>query len=293
MRRISIAVILTLAVACTSEAQDLLGKVACHAAGLPMPQNPPYTRTLWNGYEVSLGPARNSQGAGDECTAAIYNRNGRVVFRTTGFSVIFDEHHTGVDFDGDGHPDVVFITDSGGGNHCCWAYTVISLFPAPRKLFDIDAPGAVRFEKDREGKMVVWQRTPGPYGFTSMAQAPFAERVFRVRAGKLVDSTEEFCSQIFSDANDDYRAWTRGLTRANLDRLTSAGTTSVDNEEIVSDLLSRALQHVLCQQFDAALSDLNQWPEATRAIMLAGFVDALKMTDAALAARIQDAASKK
>ena len=126
-----------------------------------------------------------------------------------------------------------------------------------------------------------------------MAQAPFAERVFRVRAGKLVDSTEEFCSQIFSDANDDYRAWTRGLTRANLDRLTSAGTTSVDNEEIVSDLLSRALQHVLCQQFDAALSDLNQWPEATRAIMLAGFVDALKMTDAALAARIQDAASKK
>ena len=50
---------------------------------------------------------------------------------------------------------------------------------------------------------------------------------------------------------------------------------------------------LLPQQFDAALSDLNQWPEATRAIMLAGFVDALKMTDAALAARIQDAASKK
>ena len=178
------------------------------------------------------------------------------------------------------------------GNHCCWAYNVISLFPKLHKLFDIDAPGAVRFERDRQGKMVVWQRTPGPYGFTSMARAPFAERVFRVRAGKLVDATSEFCDQIFSDANDDYRAWTRGLTRANLDRLTSAGTTGVDNEEIVSDLLSRALQHVFCLQFDAALSDLNQWPEASRATMLAGFVDALKMTDAALAANLSDVISR-
>jgi hypothetical protein len=293
MRRTYIGVAMTLAVACTSEAQDLLGKVSCHAAGLPTPENPPYTRTLWNGYEVSLGPARNSQGGGDECTAAITNRNGRVVFRTTGFSVIFDENHTGQDFDGDGRPDVVFITDSGGGNHCCWSYNVISLSPKPHKLFDINAPGAVRFERDRQGKIVVWQRTPGPYGFSSMAQAPFAERVFRVRAGKLVDATSEFCSYIFSDENDDYRAWTRGLTRANLDRLTSAATTSIDNEEIISDLLSRALQHVFCQQFDSALNDLNQWPEATRATMLAGFVDALKMTDAALAAKLIDAASKK
>src|SRR5262249_259693 len=227
MRRTCIAIVITLAVAGTSEAQDLLGKVSCHAAGPKTPQNQPYIRTLWNGYEVSLGPARNSQGGGDECTAAIYDRGGRVLFRTTGFNVILDENHTGQDFDGDGHADVVFITDSGGGNHCCWAYNVISLFPKLHKLFDIDAPGAVRFERDRQGKMVVWQRTPGPYGFTSMARAPFAERVFRVRAGKLVDATSEFCDQIFSDANDDYRAWTRGLTRANLDRLTSAGTTGV------------------------------------------------------------------
>ena len=293
MRPTSIAIVMTLAVASTSEAQDLLGKVSCHASRSLTPQNPPYTRALWNGYEVSLGPARNSQGGGDECTAAIYNRNSRVVFRTTGFNVVFDENHTGQDFDGDGQPDVVFITDSGGGNHCCWAYNVISLFPRPHKLFDIDAPGAVRFDKDRQGKMIVWQRTPGPYGFTSMARVPFAERVFRVQEGKLADATTEFCGQIFSDANDDYRTWSRGLTRANLDRLTSAGTTSVDNEEIVSDLLSRALQHVFCQQFDAAIGDLTQWPEAGRAAMLAGFVDALKRTDAALAAKLSDAISKK
>ena len=57
---------------------------------------------LWDGYEISLGRARNATHAGeDNCTAAIYNRAGKVVYRTTGFGVIFDEEHTGMDFDGD------------------------------------------------------------------------------------------------------------------------------------------------------------------------------------------------
>jgi hypothetical protein len=100
--------------------QDMLGKISCHAAGLPKPENRSYQKKLWGGYEVSLGPARDSQGGGDECTAAIYNEAGRVVFRTTGYNVIFDENHTGQDFDGDGKPEVVFLTDTGGGNNFFW-----------------------------------------------------------------------------------------------------------------------------------------------------------------------------
>src|SRR5215471_7713398 len=92
-------------------------------------QNRPYKKKLWDGYEVSLGPARNSVGGGDECTAAIYSRTGKVVYRTTGFNVVFDENGTGEDFDGDGHPEFVFKTDTGGGMHCCWTYNVIPLWP--------------------------------------------------------------------------------------------------------------------------------------------------------------------
>jgi hypothetical protein len=203
MRRVLFAMAIVLSLA----QDDLAGKISCHAYGLPEHQNQPYTKKLWDGYEISLGPTRNSQGGGDECTAAIYNQANRVVFRTTGFSVIFDESHTGQDFDGDGKPEVVFITDTGGGNHCCWTYNVISLSPKPRKLFDIDAPGAVQFEKDNQGNMVIWQRTAGPHDFTSEAQEPFAEKVLRVRHGKLVDATPEFCARIFSE--EDYRNHTR------------------------------------------------------------------------------------
>src|ERR1700730_91148 len=176
MRRVLFAMVVILSLVPALRAQDderLAGKISCHRAMVEDPQNRSYTKKLWDGYEISLGPARNGGIDGNGCTAAIYNSGGEVVFRTTGFSVIFDENHTGQDFDGDGKLEIVFITDTGGGNHCCWTYNVISLSPKPHKLFDIDAPGAVRFEKDNHGKMVIWQRTVGPYGFTSMARAPF------------------------------------------------------------------------------------------------------------------------
>lgn len=274
-----------------TQAQDMLGKISCHAFGMPKAENPEFKKKLWDGYEISLGPARNSQGGGDECTAAIYNSAGRVVYRTTGYNVLFDENHTGQDFDGDGKPEVVFITDTGGGNHCCWAYNVISLAPKPHKLFDIDAPGAVRFEKDEQGKMVIWRRLPGPYDFTSMAGTPFAEKAFRVREGELSDATPEFCSRIFRDDNKEYRFWKDNLSKENLKKLQSTGDSDVENEEIVSALLSRALQHVFCRQFDAALDDLNLWPESSRAKMKAAFARSIEQEYRDFAVRLVQGAN--
>jgi hypothetical protein len=194
-----------------------------------------------------------------------------VVFRTSGFNVVFDEEQTGKDFDGDGKPDVVFRTDTGGGNHCCWGYIIFSLSLKPHKLFEIAMEGRVDFEKDKVGKMVIWKRTAGPFGFTSMAAQPFAEKVLRVRDGKLVDATPEFCGKIFSDENEDYRIEKQVLTPENLSKLQKGKGGEGDNEEIVSALLSRALQHVFCRQFDEALNDLNLWPEASRSDMKASF----------------------
>lgn len=267
---------------------DLAGKISCHGtgSGFPESQNQPYTKKLWDGYEISLGPARNAQGGGDDCTAAIYNSEGHVAFRTTGFSVIFDENLTGQDFDGDGKPEVVFITDTGGGNHCCWTYKVISLYPKPHKLFDVDASGAVQFKRDEQGKMLVWSLLPGPYGFTSMARAPFAQKVFRVRDAKLVDATPDFCDQILSDKNEDYRSWNRTLTPENIGKLSSMEGTGASNEEIISALLSRALQNAFCRNFDAALGDLNLWPEATRSKMMAQFSESIKQDYPEFAARL-------
>jgi len=109
-----------------------------------------------------------------------------------------------------------------------------------------------------------------------MAAQPFAEKVLRVREGKLVDATPEFCGKIFSDENEDYRIEKQVLTPENLSKFQKGGSTEGDNEEVVSALLSRALQHVFCRQFDAAMSDLNLWPEANRTEMKASFGASLR-----------------
>jgi len=257
------------------------GDIACRAG---REDNRPYKKKLWDGYEISLGPVPKALDYG--CTAAIYNSAGKVVFRTTGFGVAFDEGLTGEDFDGDGKAKVVFQTDSAGGAHCCWTYNVVSLFPKPHHLFDVGAGAAVRFEKDEQGKMVIWELTPGLAGYWDIANDhPYAERVFRVREGKLVDFTPEFCSGMFAPGKKDYEQQKLMLTPEELKRLSEspgkpdAGTASA--------LLSRALQHVFCRQFDEALNDLNLWPEATRDDVKSDFAESIKNDYPEFAARLQ------
>jgi hypothetical protein len=260
-------------------------EVACRAYPVSIES---FKRKLWDGYEISLGPVHSAEPTEFVCTAAIYNQEGKVVYRTSGFNVTFDEKMTGQDFDEDGHPEVVFMTDTGGGNHCCWEYTVISLYPKPHKLFDIPQDGLVQFEKDPQGKMIIWVRTQAPGGAFSMASRPFAERVYRVHDGQLADATPEFCARIFSPQNSDFRHWTGVLTPENLQTIaaTPEPDKPAETEEIASAVLARAAQHVFCHQYDAAIADLNLWPAATRAKEKADFASQIKTDYPDFAARL-------
>ena len=261
-------------------------KIACYSIE---EHNAPYKKKLWDGYEISLGPVANPEEVEGKCTAAIYNQAGRVVFRTSGFNVVFDEELTGEDFDGDGKPDVVFQTDTGGGNHCCWGYIIYSLSPKPHKLFEIAVEGKVDFEKDKDGKMVVWQRTSAPGGSgTSMAMRPFAEKVFRVKDGKLMDATTEFCRR------SDPRFERSDLTPEDLKRLEHAGEPGYeDMEDIISALEARTAQHVYCREYDEALKDLNLWPADKRGAEAKILLDALGEEYPEFAAKLRESSVKK
>jgi hypothetical protein len=266
-------------------AQQERDRIACYA---DQQDNAAYKEKLWDGYEISLGPARNAEETGNACTAAIFNSAGRVVFRTNGFNVVFDEDLTGEDFDGDGKPEVVFRTDTGGGMHCCWGYVVYSLWPKPHKLFEIAIDGRVDFEKDKDGKMVIWQRTGAPGGFaTSMAGRPFAEKVLRVREGKLVEVTPEFCG------TKDPRFERSELSPEDLKKLGNAGEREYDDlENIISALESRTAQHVFCREFDEALKDLNLWPAGKKEIEMKSLADAFGEEYPEFAARVRQILKK-
>lgn len=259
-------------------AQDDERKIACYTYPKTTES---YKKKLWDGYEISLGPARNaSGGGGDDCTAAIYSAAGKVVFRTTGFGVIFDEEHTGMDFDGDGKGEVVFETDEAGGAHCCWAYNVVTLAPKPHRLFDVGAGAAVDFVKEKDGKLTIWERIGGTFEYTSGAARPFVEHALRFESGKLVDVTPEFCGKLLSPGNSDFDYWSHTLTSQNIAKLQSATKIAADADpeiqEIASALLARAEQSVLCHEYEKALADLNLWPQDSRDEMKDNFAESIK-----------------
>lgn len=267
-------------------AQEESPKIACYASEQ---DNAPHKKKLWDGYEISLGPAQNAGETGNACTAAIYNRAGRVVFRTDGFNVVFDEDLTGKDFDGDGKPEVVFRTDTGGGNHCCWGYIIYSLSPKPHKLFEIAMEGKVDFEKGKDGKMLMWERVSVPGGFfTSMASRPFAEKIFRVIDDKLVDDTAAFCG------TNDPRFERGGLTPEDVKKLVRAGEQGhEDLENIISTLESRTAQHVFCGEYEEAVKDLNLWPADKRETEMKSLVNAFWQEYPEFVAKLRETTVKK
>lgn len=298
MRRILLSIFLAMLCnsifcATATHAQSRDETIACYAERGK--NNSAHTRKLWDGYEVSLGPARNGteNGDGDNCTAAIYNRAAKVVYRTTGFNVVFDEDASGEDFDDDGHPEVVFKTDTGGGNHCCWSYNVVSLWPRPHKLVDIPQAGAVEFRKDEHGKLVIWAMEPGPYGYTSMAENPFAQKVYRLRNGKLLDITPDYCGTILRGDEQNYADSSKLLTPERIKEFKSGAQPDSDESfEMASAVLTVALQHVFCHQFDQALADLELWPEATKSKMKVDFANSIRTEYPDFAARLTGQANQ-
>lgn len=284
MRRVVLLLLFAACVCPSLHAQDNEDEIACYSY---RDKNDAHKKKLWDGYEISLGPSRGPDELEFKCTAAIYNSAGRVVFRTKGFNVVFDEDLTGEDFDGDGKPDVVFRTDTGGGQHCCWGYIVYSLSPKPHKLFEIPMEGRVDFEKDKDGKMVIWERVSVPGEFTSMAGRPFAVIVWRVREGKLVDVTPEYCG------TKDPRLERGHLGPEDLKKLATAGEQGgEDNEQVISTLESRTSQHVFCHDYDEALKDINLWPPEKREEVIKGLVEAFKDAYPEFVAKIQQMLKK-
>ena len=267
MRRLGLLLVCSLCICAPLRSQTNHDKIACYA---DQPHNDAFKKNLWDGYEISLGPVAHPEDVDFKCTAAIYSSGGRVVFRTNGFNVVFDEDLTGEDFNGDGKPEVVFRTDTGGGMHCCWGYVIVSLSPKPHKLFDVSMDGKVDFEKDKDGKMVIWQRQGGPMEFTSMAGRPFAAKVSRVRDSKLVDVTSGYCG------SKDQRIERHELGPEDLKKLEMAGASgSEEVEDVVSAAESAALQHVFCREYDAAVKDLQLWPADKREEVVKAFSESL------------------
>ncbi len=201
----------------TLSAQISNAKIACRAYnGVNKTQNHLHKKKLWDGYEISLGPASDTEGPDDGCTAR-------------------------------------------------WQPLLLGL---QCHLSLSEAAQAVRHLCG--GQSQVREGQSGEDDHLAADRRPL-----RVHVGGR------------------NAVWNENLTPAHISRLTSTGNTGVENEELISNLLFRALQHVFCRQFDDALNDLDVWPESTRAKVKVAFADALKANYPEFAARLRSSMTQK
>jgi hypothetical protein len=120
-----------------------------------------------------------------------------------------------------------------------------------------------------------------------MAARPFAEKIFRLREGKLVDVTPEFCG------TKDERLERGYLSREDLEKLASAGRQDVqDIENISSTLDARISQHVFCREYDDALKDINLWAPGKRLDVTKGLAEAFKVEYPEFVAKLEKITNK-
>jgi hypothetical protein len=93
---------------------------------------------------------------GFPCHLTIRSPNGKKIFQVSDWGMAFPV--LGMDVNGDGVPDVVVETYSGGA-HCCWTYYVVSLgkYPGLVLKFENDrSAGFVQDKKTRKMEIRLW-----------------------------------------------------------------------------------------------------------------------------------------
>jgi hypothetical protein len=232
-------------------------------------------KELWDGYEVSVGPTahfKDGSHADDACTAAIYDRFGNEVYRTTGPGVLLDPA-TGMDIDGDGAPEVVLMNGSGGGSRGSWTIEVVSLKPQPHLLFKLEgySPPAP-FRKDSQQRVVWWSwdrielGNLGHYEFSSATGRFYAQRVYRFTDGEVREVSAGYYSEIEKSLPRPTKNEMEDLKESKID---SGQFENLDNEEAASKVLSLLIQNIFCRRFKEALDFIHQtWPEHDQANLI-------------------------
>ena len=105
----------------------------------------------FQGVQVEFMPTKDEAFAfGNACSAVVRDSAKKEIFSETdaGFSLVMAD----ADVNGDGVPDLVLESYSGGA-HCCWTYYIISLGANPRLLARFENERGAAFVKSTNGRI--------------------------------------------------------------------------------------------------------------------------------------------
>jgi len=179
------------------------------------------------------------------------------------------------DLDNDGYPDVFIGVDTGGGNGCCWEYSLVSFQPQPHVVEKFTS--FYNFDKDAAGATLIWEVVPFYELGRCTACAPVVYVASQFRSGKLIDVTDEYCLSLFNQDGANRSNLSNALRNLTpqmqvMSQSATARTDEIDDiREAASTLI---LQDLYCDR-DQDASKLLQdvWPSAEQAQVRTRFID--------------------
>lgn len=227
---------------------------------------------LPGGYRAELKRDASDSTSEFRCSIAVRNARDSLAWAGRGFNTMVDAW-TGRDIDGDGTPDAALGIDTGGGNRCCWGFTVLRLTPSFRVVGELGFNAI--FSADTRGRTVIYELVPFYDLSPGMSDAPSIARVHQYRGATLTDVTREFCTRMLTDTTNAV-----GSLRHDWDRVTpasrAASRAATDTSKVTYEItqtrlaaMSLVMQHIVCgRDVEAARLANDTWPATQAAQVL-------------------------
>jgi hypothetical protein len=160
-----------------------------------------------HGFSVEVAPtAQNIDDPGSgTCHATIRSPQGETVFEETEWGIEIDPV-TGQDVNGDGQPDAVLASYTGGA-HCCWTYHIIPLGKQPWVVRDFGSQTPASFQDlEGDGRIEILIRDgefDGGFGLNHVFSV-FPLMILRLHGTKFEDVTAQFWRILEKEIQDEH-----------------------------------------------------------------------------------------
>lgn len=235
------------------------------------------------GFTIEVKPIPDSDDAERAvCRATVTAPNGKLVYSFNEWGAEIDQV-TGKDINGDGEPDAVLVSYSGGA-HCCWTYHIVSLGKKPGLLREFENQDTASFDDLKgNGEVEIVIRDGGfDFGFgLDHAFSVFPMLIVQLRGIEFFDVSSEFWPMFEKEINEKRDSLSGDRIQDFLHRDRSIYTDNLEYDRTKSAILLMVIDYLYGGKPDQAKKLLNTlWPkdsqEQTWTEIMTGFCSGLR-----------------
>lgn len=225
----------------------------------------PYSRTfrLDAGYRIKLVQITD-RGDGIGCRALVLSPKREIVTKVEDWSIKLYERN--IDIDGDGQPDLVLESYS-GGMHCCWTYWIIAPSKRPALRKEIENERGITFRDLKHNGNIIWLALDGNFDyFDDLCHActVFPDLYLQLKGDNLIDMSPRYRAHY----DHEIHAAQLKLRREHLEDFVAAKTEREmieAGENIKPLVLTIVLEYLYSGRPQLAWKSLdNMWPPFDR-----------------------------